>query len=413
MATPNLTIIKTDGNLGRQATTNDMVTGVVMNAVATADLELGVIYPITSLRAAEELGLSDQYDTDNGVLVYHRIKRLFVHNPSVRVYFLPVAQNVTLTQMATKENEYLAKLLRARNGEIVQAFIARNPDAEYVPTIENGLNSEVLPATYAAQDLATYEFEKGRPIDIFVEGRNFTGTAAAIQDLTDLVTDCPDVSVVVMADNDVSTANAAYAKYAAVEDYAALVSKAAVSQNPGELIEDFNLTKPDRGVFVNPGLSSGSHINTYSDADLEILNDKGYVLATNQGVPGCHIVDSNTATDETSDYSKLESNRTIKKAIKLIRAKLLPRVKGRIYVDPNTGRIAPADIKELEAVAESAMDPMVSDRDVSGRDGVDAYINPDQNILATSKLEVEFTFVPVAIGRQITLRIGFNNPLNN
>ena len=412
MATPNLKIIKTDGNLGRQATTNDMVTGVVMNAVATPDMVLGEVYPITSLRAAEELGLSDQYDNDNGVLVYHRIKRLFIHNPSIRVYFLPVAQDVTLLQMATKESEYLAKLLRGRNGEIVQAFIARNPDDDYVPTIEDGLNDEVMTAVYAAQDLAEYEFEKGRPVDLFVEGRNFTGTAAAVTDLKDLVTDCPDVSVVIMADNDISISNPLFAKYAAVEDYVGLVSKAAVSQNPGELIEDFNLTKPDRGVFVNPGLSSGNHINTYTDADLEILNEKGFVYAVNQGVPGCHIMDSNTCADETSDYSKLEANRSIKKAVKLIREKLLPRVKGRVYVDPNTGKIAPADIKELEAITETAMDPMVSARDVSGRAGVDAYIDPDQNVLSTSKLEVEFTFVPVAIGREITLRIGFNNPLN-
>lgn len=410
MGRPGLDIVKTDGNLGKQATTNDMVTGLVLNAVATGEMTLGEIYPITSLAAAEALGLNDQYDTDNLVLVYHRIKRLFIHNPSIKLYLLPVAQDVSLVDMATKENDYLAKLLRVQEGEIVQAIIARNPDGDYVPTIANGLNDEVEPAAYAAQDLANYELEKGRPIDIFIEGRNFTGTAAAVTDLTDLVTDCPDVTVVLMADNDISASNTRFAKYAAVEDYVGLVSKAAVSQNAGELIEEFNLTKPNLGVFLNPGLSSGNHINTYSEADLDILAEKGYVFATNQGVNGYHIVDTYTCTDKTSDYSKLEANRSIKKAIKLIRAKLLPRVKGRVYVDPDSGKIAPDSIKELEAVTESAVDIMVSDRDVSG--GVDAYIDPNQNILATSKLEVQFTFVPVAIGRQITLKIGFNNPLN-
>lgn len=411
MARPGLNFEKTNGNLGRQATTNDMVTGMVVNAVATADMVLGTIYPITSLAAAEDLGLNDAYDTDNEVLVYHRIKRLFVHNPSIKLYILPVAQDVTLVQMADKANDHLAKLLRDKAGEIVQAFIARNPDDQYVPTIEDGLNDEVIAAVYKAQELAEYEFEKGRPVDLFVEGRNFTGTAAAVTDLHNLVTDCPDVTVAILADNDISISNALFAKYAAVEDYVAMASKAAVSQNAGELIPEFNLTKPADGIFLNPGLSSGLKISEYSEPDIDILNNKGYIVAINQGVPGVHILDTHTCDDEESDYNKLENNRTIKKAVKLIRAKILPRVKGRLYVDPDTGKIAPEDIKELEAITESALDPMLNDRDLSG--GVDAYINPEQNILSTSKFDIEFSCVPVAIGRRITIKYGFNNPLNN
>jgi hypothetical protein len=51
---------------------------------------------------------------------------------------------------------------------------------------------------------------------------------------------------------------------------------------------------------------------------------------------------------------------------------------------------------------------MVADGDISG--GVDAYVDPAQDVLSTSKIEVLLTFVPVAINRKITLKIGFDNP---
>ncbi|MEO2080609.1 MAG: DUF2586 family protein [Leeuwenhoekiella sp.] len=412
MARPKLRVEKLNGGLGRRAPNADMVTGVVMNAVATADMTLGEIYTLNSVDDIKALGLDEAYDTENTVLVYHRLERLFIHNPSIIVHFMPVAQAVTLQEMADVDQNYLAKLIRSKSGAIVQAFIARNPDGAYVPTIEDGLNDEVVAATQKAQLLVDANFEKGRFFEVFVEGLNFTGTAAAALDLKALVPKCPNVSIVIMADNDVSKRNAAYAGYAAVEDFAALVSKAAVSQNAGEQIEDFSLTNADRKTFINAGLSSGLHIDDYTDSDLDVLNGKGYVFATAvSGIAGYYIVDTNTCTDDESDYKFVENNRTINKAIKLARTKLLPRIKGRLYVDPVTGQLAPEDRKDLEAATEEALDPMLADRDISG--GVDAYIAPDQDVLATSRLDIELTFIPVAIGREIKLKIGFDNPLNN
>jgi hypothetical protein len=49
--------------------------------------------------------------------------------------------------------------------------------------------------------------------------------------------------------------------------------------------------------------------------------------------------------------------------------------------------------------------------DISG--GIDTYVDPSQNVLSTSDLVVAMTFVPVSIGRQITIQIGFSNPSAN
>ena len=146
---------------------------------------------------------------------------------------MPVAQGVTLTQMVDKDNNYLAKLLRDKVWEIVQACVSLNPDEDYTPTIETGLDKDSIDAIYKAQALADSEWAKDRYSEIYIEGRNFSGTSAAALNLRTLLSECPDISVVIGADYEVSNRDNLYKGYAAVEDYAAMVSKADVSQNAG------------------------------------------------------------------------------------------------------------------------------------------------------------------------------------
>ncbi|WP_312399495.1 DUF2586 family protein [Chryseobacterium sp.] len=412
MSRAKLKVTKLNGGLGRRTPSADMVTGSVMNAVATSSMTLGTIYTLKSITEVEALGLSEEYDETNKVLVYERLRRFFVHNPSITVCFMPVPQTVTLTQMVDKDNNYLTKLLREKAGEIVQVCVSRNPDEDYTPTIETGLDKDSIDAVYKAQSLSDLEWEKDRYTEIYIEGRSFSGTTAAVLNLRTLANECPDISLIIGADNAVSTKDPLYKGYAAVEDYTAMVSKAAVSQNAGENIDDFNLTNVDEGIFIVPGLSSGNKISDYSETDLDTLDEKGYIFFTSvSGTAGIFINDTHTAAKITSDYAYGENNRTIKKAIKLAKAALAPRVKGRLYVDETSGFMAPETVKDLETETKVSLDPMLASGDISG--GVDCYINPEQNILATSEFEVLLTFIPVAIGRKITLKVGFTNPLNN
>lgn len=408
---PKLTVKKLNGGLGRRNPSADMVTGSVMNAVATTAMVMGNIYTLKNIQEVQALGLSPEYDTTNKVLVYERLRRFFIHNPSITVYFMPVDQAVTLTQMADKDNNYLAKLLRDKSGEIVQVSLSRNPKADYAPTIETGLDKDSIDAIYKAQALSDAEWDKDRYCEIYIEGRSFAGTASAVLSLRELTNECPDVSVVIGADYQVSSRDAIYKGYAAVEDYAAMVSKADVSQNAGELIEEFNLTDAAEKVFIVPGLSSGKKISDYAETDLDTLDEKGYIYYTAvSGIAGIFANDTHTCSKITSDFAYGENNRTIKKAIKLAKTALAPRVKGRLYVDETSGNMAPETVKDLETTTKVSLDPMVASGDISG--GVDSYIDPTQNVLATSEFEVLLTFIPVAIGRRITLKVGFKNPLN-
>ena len=403
----DLTIIKTNGNLGRTDSNTDMVSALVMNGLATTNLDLDTIYELRSVEDAIALGIDADYDDANSVLCYHHISRAFLRNPSIILYIMLVAQTVTLTEMVTKENDYLAKLLREKNDEIVQWAVARNPVVGYTPTLINGLDKDVVDAISKAQELTIYEESKHRFSDGFIEGKSFNGTATNALDLRSL--DADGVSVVVLADPAISNAKAIYNGYAAVGDVLGICSLAAVSQNIGELADEFNLTNANEDAFITMGLSSNKLMSDYTDTAIEILHNKGYIFGeATSGKAGFWLNDSSTCTAIDSDYAYKENNRTIKKAIKLARTAILPRIKRRIPVNTPTGYIAKTEAKDIESVIEAAVQEMQSDGDISG--GIDAYVNAEQNVLSTSKFECELTFVPVSIGRKITLKIGFKNP---
>ena len=408
MSRSTITVEKLQGGLGRRTTNSDMISALCMNGIATAQLDLGTVYELRSLEDAIALGLTEAYDDVNNVLVNHHISRAFLRNPSAIIHIMLVAQAVTLVQMVDKDNDYLAKLLREKNGDIVQWGVARNPAEPFNPILVTGLEEDVVNAIPIAQALIAFEETQFRYADGYIEGRNFNGTSAAALDLRTL--NAEGISVVIAADPAISNAKVIYNGYAAIGDVLGIQSLVAVSQDIGELADDFNLTNENEKAFLKAGLSSNLELGSYKDTDFDTLHEKGYIFPEpTQGRVGFWLNDSHTCVDIDSDYAYKENNRTIKKAIKLARLALTPRIKSRIYVDPNTGKIARTDAKDLETTLKGSIQNMKTDGDISG--GIDAYVDPDQNILATSQIDCELTFIPVAIARQIKLKIGFKNPL--
>lgn len=411
MARGGITVKLLNGGLGRRQPTDDSVFGFVTNGIAVAGkLVLGTTYQLKGTRDANLLGLDNAYDSTNKILVYHHIERYFLRNPNGEINLLLAPQTASMTDMVDKTKAYAQKLLKDAAGRIKVLFVALNPIPTYVGTMLNGLDADVLTAVPKAQDLHTSEFAKFRYVDIILEGRSFNGTATAAKDLRTLQS--PNVSVVIAQDPAVAALQTIYSGYAAVGDFCGHLSAIAVSQNVGEQIPEFDMTSPGDNVFLTANLSSALPVNSYVDEDLDTLHDKGFIfLAPVPGIPGLYWNDSHTCTVISDDYAYIERNRTINKAIRLVRAALLPKVKARVKVDPGTGKLLPEERKALENTASSALDTMGNDGDISG--GVDAYIDPAQNVLSTDEIITEITFVPVAIGRKITLSIGFKNPLKS
>lgn len=412
MARSNVNVTKKGGNLGRRNPSEDKIFGYIDNGVAVADkLVLGTIYPLKQLKDAEDLGITAAYDDTNSLKLHHTLERWFEKDPDTEIRLMVVAQSVTLAQMVDKTLSYGKKLLRDSEGAIKYLSVGRSPVVGYTPTLAEGLDQDVINAITKAKELLDDEFVQFRYLGgIAIEGRSFNGTAAAAKDLRTMTSE--GISVVIASDLDFAASKAIHNGYAALGDFMGNVSKAAVSQEPGELTSDFNLKNEARGWFLKPGLSSNLSIKSYSDVDLTTLHDKGYVFGeTVADYSGVYINAFHCCVELASDFAYGTDHRTIAKAMRLVRRSILPKVKSRLKVDTDTGFILPEIRTYLENLAASSLDVMERDEDISG--GAQAYIDPETNVLADGGFDIQLTFVPTSIGREITIGVGFSNPNKN
>ena len=154
-----------------------------------------------------------------------------------------------------------------------------------------------------------------------------------------------------------------------------------------------------------PAFVDGTLLSDLTPAQIQSINDKGYLfLIKHIGYTGTFFNDSYTCTALDSDFATIENNRAIDKAQRGVYVKLLPKISGPIYVNPDTGEISADTIASLEAIGSIPLEQMERDGELSG---FKIFINPNQDVLSTSKLTVTLKIVPVGVLREITVNLGF------
>lgn len=165
--------------------------------------------------------------------------------------------------------------------------------------------------------------------------------------------------------------------------------------------ERFNLSDNSENDVI--ALAGGT--NAPSVAQITQLHDKRYLtMQKHVGLAGTYLTDSRTAVIETSDFANIESNRTIDKAKRLVRAQLLPKLSSPLYVDGDSGKLSNGTVKYFETLAERALVPMTTGGEVSD---IGVFINPAQDVLTTGILNITVQIVPVGVARNITVQIGY------
>lgn len=400
-------VTKRNGGLARRNPSTDMVTGLIAHGVAVVNkIALGETKRLYSLNDALALGINAAYDTANSVQVYYHISEYFRINPNGELYVMLVAQATTFSDMADPAAAATAKkLLNDAEGAIRILGVAFNPAPAYEPVLLDGLDSGVLAAVAKAQLLAVEMEAQNTPVDaIIIDGREFNGTVAAAKDLRSL--SAPTVSVCIHRDKGI-TANP---KGSAVGTLLGIASLARVNENVG-WVAKFNVNNVNAGVYLQAATTNNNAaMSTLSPADQETLNGKGYIfLRKISGYPGVFFNDGHTCTLLSDDYAYIENNRTINKVVRGVRTALLPSVSSPLEVDEETGRLSAETAKGFEATAESVIDQMRSDREISGGG---AYCDEKQNVLATSEVAVDVDAVPYGTSRKIKASVGFKNPFN-
>ena len=179
------------------------------------------------------------------------------------------------------------------------------------------------------------------------------------------------------------------------------VSLANVSENVG-WVSKFNLASVDLDVL---SFTTGDLYSGISVATQDLLENRGWIFAKKYtGKAGSFWNDSPTATPATGDYAYVENGRTIDKAVRGVNVALTSFINAPLFVDPDTGKMTELTVSNFKNAASIPLEQMLIEGDLSGYEVV---IDPDQNVLTTSKVELTIKLVPVGVARTIVVNIGY------
>jgi hypothetical protein len=291
---PDIFITKRNGGLGRQKPTEDGVTALITTGAAVAGkIELGKVYELRSLAAAEQLGIVAS--AAGYSKVHYQISEFYRLSPGALLLLMVVGSDVSLAEMADKSQPYAAKLLAAQNGRVKQIGFYLNQAGPA------SFSLDVLPAIAAAQALAADEFTKHRPIWCAIAGHGLPLDLSTAPDLTAQA--APLVSVVVATDTLLAGSEPA------IGALLGMVSAVQVHLCIGWV---GGCQLAGAGSFLAAGLSNGVANEDLLPGDLAGLHDKGYIVAMQHpGADGLFFSDSPTCTSKDSDFCQIENVRTV------------------------------------------------------------------------------------------------------
>lgn len=407
-------VVINKGKIGANAlANNDAISGLIMEAPAASGLALDTIAVVRNMKEVEALGIDADFDTNNFVNCFRHISEFFrMAGEGVKLYIMLVAQDTTavtlLTDTVPGSNDAKAKsFLINADGEIRQLGICTNPTV--APITLNGFNDDTFNAIPLAQALHDFAYAQHMPCNVLLEGRDYSGVAATSQDLRNITgVNATKVSVVIGQDYDYAAAlplndgalptpNTVYLrKFADVGTALGTVSAAEINQNIGDN-EAFNLTDTQLKVWETPGLSNNATIKSQFN-DLQMLEDKGYIFGiTYAGLEGVRWNNDHTCVPIIVDAQgninehTIAYGRTADKAVRLLRAAYLPKVKTKQPVDPVTGLLPPGVVKYFDGIGDTVFGNMVSDTEITAGQ---VSTDPNSDLLVAKSLDISYRIVP-------------------
>ncbi len=394
----SLSINRQNGNVPKSLPGEDHITGLVIY-MAAGDIPAGFkterVQALSTIDAAEAAGIVDYTTAADGtqtaapwavrVLHYH-LSELYRINPAVSLYVgifeKPQGDNMTFAEIKTVQN--------FADGRIRQIGVwcgDRVPSEDDLTAIQGqaatleaqGAELSVVYAPKVAnvKQITTSLAGGGKCRVSVVIGQAGSGTGAELYK---------------------DKANAAKASVSGLGVVLGLISKAKVHQCIA-WVKEF-----PTGISL-PAFGDGTLLRDLDKALVEQLDTARYLFfVTQQGQSGSYMNDSHTMDDAKSDYASIESVRTMDKGARGVRAYLIPELGGNVYVDADTGKLASYTVAHLETVAGHALEDMEKAGELSG---YKAEIDPDQDVAASSTVDIVLKKVAVPVMRHVRIKIGF------
>ena len=147
--------------------------------------------------------------------------------------------------------------------------------------------------------------------------------------------------------------------------------------------------------------------------DIATIYDKRYITPrTYVGLSGYYYTDDNLCVKATDDYSQLANRRVIDKAYRIAYNTLLNYMLDEITVNTD-GTMQNAVLKSWQSTVEQAINSQMTAKGelsadtAAGESGCQCLIDPTQNVLATSTINVVLKVRPFGYARQIVVSLGF------
>lgn len=396
MPLPYVRINFANGAIGGSAAMDDGCTGLICNAVAVSGkFALGTDYLITSLKELEALGINSA-STGANATVYKCVKEFYEEAPKgTKLYIRGAASSVTVDQLVDKTMAHAQSLLEYAAGDIRTLMVKVADASGYTPTVTHAIDAKVETAITKAQALAEGAAEDLKaPILVLLEGRHYSGVPSNLPDLTQLT----DNRVAVVIGDTVTGS-----KGAAVGLLAGRIARIPVQRS---------IARVKDGAMKSTEMFIGSVVA--ESGSPETIHGKGFICPrTFVGKGGYYWSDDSIATGPTDDYCLIPRRRTIDKAYRIAYLAMLEQVSDEIALTAD-GKIAPAVCKNMETVMESAIINQMTSVGNLGNDpqdpndtGVIAYVNPEQNIVATSRLNASLRVRPYGYSKYIEVDLGF------
>lgn len=390
MTLSNVNIKLENGALGRVSASADGVAGLILTGkTVVGKLDLNKVYLLSSPRDLVTLGITAETNT----LAHKDILAFYAQaGEGAELYLLVVSEATTLTQMCGAEDASpLKKLVDHAKGRIRLIGINRTPPAEYeAATTETGIDNDAVLAATAAQLVAESYAKQINPFRMFIP-------ALLWDDTTDKLFKPREAS-----SNRVGLVLAADVKFGQV-------ASAAIGQVLGRaalIPVNYSIARVKNGAIAASGfLTSGKKPEECAGLH-ELLNDAGYIFyRLFVGKNGYYLNDDCLSAPLSDDYSNLNLGRVIDKAMIIAYTAYIDEIQDSIEVD-DKGELPQYLCTYFESNIENAI-AMKMQNEISQ---FTAYINPAQNVLSSSKLEISCKITPKGITRNINVTLGFDNP---
>lgn len=386
----SLEIKRLNGNVPKSLPGQDHVSGMIFyvnEADIPEDFKAEAVQPVSTIDAAEALGITSDATSWAARVMHYQLSEVFRINNGITLYvgiFTKPAAH-TFAELATVQNYADGAIHQFGIWDGLTELTKENVTLLQSQADALDLNNAPVSVGYAPSLKKGYQ---ALPTDI-------AGAAPRVSVIIAQPGGTNDTGALLFAEaTNKTTKNAV----SCIGVWLGHVSAAAVH-------ESISWVKKFPSGISLPAFSDGTLVRSVDKAWLEKLDTARYLFLTPiVGVSGSYWNDSHNMDAAISDYNAIELVRTMDKACRGIRTYLTPELGGNVYIDASTGKLQSYTVAYLETVANKALEDMEKAGELSG---YEAKIDPEQDVLSTSTVEVVIKNVPVGVIRKMKVKIGY------